>query len=385
MELDISQMAMDTNCTQNAMVYGEQKPMFYEGRGGGKFNITRVPYAEEEGAKEVAAVILSIRSGSSYDELFSKVKQEAPEGRVAVYFVVGKGVDAPLRAVFAKSDGPLGELDVDDRQRGLLRDLRADIGVVEPDCVTINWECSSGFGDDGFRDGEEGASVGLLQSALQRGFFAMFSDFALKALIASWPPAAAGTMLGPCPFRRTLTGASQSLTLSFDPVVLCECPSAQLQRVGELCEKGSCELHAMSGTIGYTLADPAATPAEYKLQVLTLVASADGKDPEESVTINGRTGSLGHVLLTFPDSGGRLLCSAGHWIELSRLDVNAETLVTAVRNQYGGESAQYNELVNALKLSGGDAVAQEAKVNMYAKQYVQSANAGGYKKFSKKG
>merc|ERR1711988_1109459 len=47
-------------------------------------------------------------------------------------------------------------------------------------------------------------------------------------------------------------------------------------------------------------------------------------------------GAAGHVLLTYP-SGGTMLVSAGHWLELMQLDVSVESLRTTAMKSWGRE------------------------------------------------
>ena len=88
---------------------------------------------------------------------------------------------------------------------------------------------------------------------------AMFSDFSLKALINCWK----ADVLGPNPFVK-IGETSQLIDLKFENKTLQNCPSAQLQIVGELAEGGKCNVHAISGTIVYTVNSSVVTDA-YKL------------------------------------------------------------------------------------------------------------------------
>ncbi len=45
-------------------------------------------------------------------------------------------------------------------------------------------------------------------------------------------------------------------------------------------------------------------------------------------------GACGHSLLTYP-SGGKLLTSSGHWIELVKLDVKADSIFKLAEQDYG--------------------------------------------------
>jgi len=46
---------------------------------------------------------------------------------------------------------------------------------------------------------------------------------------------------------------------------------------------------------------------------------------ENQWEVDGKKGTIGHVMVTYK-SGGIMILSAGHWVELSRLDVNFENL-----------------------------------------------------------
>ena len=61
----------------------------------------------------------------------------------------------------------------------------------------------------------------------------MFSDFSLKALINEWDV----QLLGRNPFKRT-GNISGITTLKFNPSTLKECPSTQLQLLGDLVDSG---------------------------------------------------------------------------------------------------------------------------------------------------
>ena len=63
----------------------------------------------------------------------------------------------------------------------------------------------------------------------------------------------------------------------------------------------------------------------------------DGKKVEGDCFIGDHTGLAGHCLLTYP-SGGKLLTSCGHWIELVKLDITNEDIIFRVaEEEYGKE------------------------------------------------
>lgn len=76
----------------------------------------------------------------------------------------------------------------------------------------------------------------------------MFSDFSLKALIAQWDE----KLLGVNPFVQT-SQTSSPVVLRFKAGELKECPSAQLQTVGEMADGGKCNVGVAGGTIVYSV------------------------------------------------------------------------------------------------------------------------------------
>lgn len=95
----------------------------------------------------------------------------------------------------------------------------------------------------------------------------MFSDFSLKALVAKWD----SKILGPNPFRQVNTYGG-NFTLSFDCSQLRDCPSAQLQIIGEMAGEGKCNVMAAGGTIVYGV-NKQHKNDHYDLEVLTVCSS----------------------------------------------------------------------------------------------------------------
>jgi len=299
--------------------------------GGGEIKPIVHPGHEPKPEVELVAVIITISSGGSYDELFTQVPQLPGDGkRVAVYRVG----TAALAHVLAALGGPSGgrtqpALSTESHQH--LRRLVADVDSVDASAVVFNWECCSGCNDGGFC-GFTDTVINLVKRVLDRGHMAMFSDFSMKALINDWRE----DLLGPKPFKK-VTEFSHNFKIGFDPQVLAGCPSAQLQKLGELANDGTASLHAMGGTIAFTVDWAKADCQAYQCKVLTVMTEHDGRQVAptagQGCETGGHRGLAGHVLLTYP-SGGHILASAGHWIELSRLDVTQDNLFAAAA-QYG--------------------------------------------------
>jgi len=169
----------------------------------------------------------------------------------------------------------------------------------------------------------------------------MCSDFSLKALIKQWCP----RRLGPNPFVK-VGEFGGTMNIKFDSARVAECPSQQLQKAGELSESGTATIHAMSGTIVYTVDKTVGTGDRYDLEVLSVATCSKRWDlPQNQVcTIGDSTGTAGHVILSYRsrvDSPGLLLTSAGHWVELVKLDnVSEEKLLQSASCTYGAAYAQ---------------------------------------------
>merc|ERR1719215_2580797 len=164
------------------------------------------------------------------------------------------------------------------------------------------------------------------------------------------------------------------MKVSFDPRQLSECPSAQLQKVGQLSEDGSVKVGAMSSTIVYGVDMRKVDTSAYSLQVLTVVTGMSGFSidtvPAHLVcSIGEQRGTAGHVLLTYP-SGGKLLVSAGHWVELSHIGVSEERLLQVAAQSYGQE---YPATVQSTLRSFADGAAREQAIQTVAAQYVQQS------------
>ena len=200
----------------------------------------------------------------------------------------------------------------------------------------------------------------------------MVSDFSLKALIHDWDEA----VLGHNPLVQVGQFDSR-FKLRFDSEVLMGCPSAQLQNVGRLCaDTGALSSQAMGGTIAYGIdREKLATAVgrgDYKFKVLTVAHEMGSMDlgtvEKHSWSIAGQKGLAGHCLLTYP-TGGTLLTSCGHWIELVKVDTSIERLVT-VASDYG---AAFSAQVAQDYAQCADAPSREACIQRYSAQMVQSS------------
>jgi len=285
----------------------------------------------EEHSLELAAVVVTVCNGSSYDDVFRRVAQQGVEGTYVATYQVSGSLAPLLEALRAEAPAAEGA--------GLPRDLHQlleDMRSVEPYSVVFNWECCSACSDESFGGQQETETVmDMMRVLLQRGHMVMCSDFSLKALIKQWST----RHLGPNPFVK-LGEFGGGMHLHFDAAKVAECPSAQLQRAGDLCENGHAEVHAMTNTIAYTVDHgvPGLTDA-YTLEVLTVASGLPGVDlahlpAERTCQVAGQRGAAGHVLLRYP-SGGMLLTSAGHWGELVKMDVTEERLLQTAAEQYG--------------------------------------------------
>lgn len=317
----------------------------------------RHPDSTEKETDELVAVVLTTATGGSYDDLFKSLPQSPGEGqRVAVYTMDNGDIRSLCEALKSQASGATGDV----------AQMFADVASLDADLFVVNFECCGGCNDFGFTDSQQ--TMEVIKLLLDRGHMCMCSDFSLKALIASWDPAG----LGPNPFNK-LGEFSTAFHLGFDPQALANCDSAQLQQVGELCSEGKAHVHAMGGTICYTVVPKVYEKTDaYQLEVLTVVTQMSDfslKPHKKALCkIGEHEGSAGHVMLTYP-SGGKLLTSAGHWVELQRLDTNMESLLAAAQRKYGAvEEARMRKELGSMNL-----MQQQAQVQSYSRQYVVSS------------
>lgn len=316
----------------------------------------------------VSLVVTINESGSSYDELFTRVPQKVGEGeRAATYAAVGVSPEALRQLVEMREAAPICQTQPDAAA------LAADLAAVEPCSVVFNWECCDGCEGDKFRTCTGTSPVPLVAYLLSQGFMVMVSDFSLGALIQSWD----ASLLGPNPFVK-VGEFDTKLTLRFDPTALAGCDdSAQLQVLGELCATGEATVHALGGTKAYVV-DPAVRPND--VTVLT-IATELGERPAASFVsgkphllthIGQHAGLAGHAIVRF-DGGGRLLTACPHWVELSRLDADEAQVLAVAEERYG---TTYSAQLRAeFEACGADVDKRKAASNMRACEFVQQSNA----------
>jgi hypothetical protein len=382
--------------------------------------------------KPACAVIVTIYSSSSHDELFRTIVQQSPDPESSIALFEMNYATIPAFLEFLRFKGDLSrqredgdeEAEISGGSWEAIKQVQAAIEQVAPNSVLFNFECCGHCGDHGFggcdASEESGAGEGgkivipFIKALLDAAYMVMVGDFSLKALIHDWD----STLLGPNPFDRVGT-CNSGMTIAFDAQQLLACPSGQLQNVGKLNDGVStAELHCMGGTITCTLkAERDYVPDNefYTVEVLTIATAIDsGKVSPASPTpaetpapgwlsffincggassvldepdcVNGHRllrigehkGYLGHCMLKY-QSGGLLLASAGHWIELSKLDPSSEERVlTAIREQYGEDYR--SQLSQELEGYGSDREKRQEAMRRTAKQLIQSSAPCSYSK-----
>ena len=325
---------------------------------------TRIPTKNYDPSLPLCAVILTVHNGSSYDELFRAVQQEPPADGVAISCWNLRYEHLPDLEMLMREGG---RCEVGREWEAELIEVVSDLSRAEPQSVLLNFECCSGCSDSGFPAGC--SPVSLIRLFLDRQHVVNTGDFSTKALIAAWDP----SLLGPNPFVR-VGDFSSGFSLNFNPEVLKACPSAQLVRVGEMCaEKGSARVRALAGTCMFSVDFARTETDEYELQVLTVMTATDTApvgDKECRCSFGGEDhrGSAGHVLMRYRGKG-LLTLSAGHWIELSRLDTDVHYVQKQFEMQYG-ESAAKEFMAN---YSSQAPAMQECFLQANASMFVQQS------------
>lgn len=336
---------------------------------------------------KLVGVIVTLYEGSSYDEMFREVRPTTVPGERISTYSLGMSDISQLHE-YLSGRTPVPEDQVE------WRSLVDDVNAVEPDSVVFNWECCSGCGDHGFpglavarsrlrsmrsrlpqgAPSEPSKTMEFMALVIEHGHTVMCSDFSLKSLIYEWSE----EHLGPNPFIKVGTCNSQ-FQLEFVPDELQhEDVPQQLQVVGELCrEQGKALVSALGGTILYTVDPKRPRTGRYDLKILTVVTDVSeglqsvGEDKKCSVGEgeNIKIGVAGHVALTYP-SGGQLVTSMGHWIELTRINTSLESVLRTAGHNFGAE--EVDDMMREYAELNSDAARYEC-VQKRASKYVQQS------------
>lgn len=314
----------------------------------------KIVFDKNDESKPPCAVIVTIKSGSSYDDLYTTTPQVSPDETVAVKVFHFNYATIPdiLRCI---SGQPCESASAELSQ--VIHDMLACRSQVDPDSFVVNFECCSGCSCSGFDEGDAESVQRLLAWMIEQKHVAMFADFSLKSLIAEWSVA----IMGPNPFAN-IGDTCHNLSLTFDPEKLLESPNTQLQNLSRMCNTGKAYIGVMPQTIVFTVDETKAKTDAYELEILSVVTPSSGGRRGGG---GSSTSSVGHAILRYP-TGACILVSAGHWIELTHLDgVNEETLIATTEMSMG--CAEADDLRCELN-SATTAVARASVVQKRAKR-----------------
>ncbi len=349
--------------------------------------------------KPPCAVIVTIYTKTSYDNLFRAVKQESPnpDFSIALFEMEHGTIPIFLDHLQNSAQGD-SEAVLSDPQRLACQQVMDAISKVEPNSVVFNFECCGHCSDKGFAcSSPQQRTLTMLSSVMpfvkrliDAGYMVMFGDFSLKALIHDWDTA----LLGPNPFQRV--GCCHFyMSLTFNSQQLLACPSGQLQSLGRLNDGISTAcLKCLGSTIVCTLKEESEYTANndmYTLEVLSIATQMDGntiqspledalsmtimKPQHRLLEIGEHKGYLGHALLKYR-SGGMILVSTGHWIELTRVDANEEHILREMTTRYG--QAYSDQLSFELSSYGTDIATRTRVLSMNATYLIQSSSPSSY-------
>jgi len=163
-------------------------------------------------------------------------------------------------------------------------------------------------------------------------------------------------------------------------------PSYNLSVLTVCQHEGSEPLRAYAGSVPRLLIEPLAFAKQAILlasEFTPLPTAVLGvvKDYIVSAKATAASGSAGHVLLEYK-SGGKLLTSATHWIELQKLDVSEAALLQAAQNM----SATEAKIVEQAMSSGfyeGKQMDKASVMQSVARKYVQQSAPSKLKKTPK--
>lgn len=300
----------------------------------------------------VVSVIITFSTCSTYDHLFQKNKQISPPNtKIRVY-----QVDATKIKEFFEYFKENKYEHFNESELNIIKTLKNEITDIEKDCVLFNFECC-----DTLRHIKSDDLLKSLDFIVKNGYFVMFGDFSLMALIQNWRSEKSfNEVLGPCPFKQAGT-CNSYMKLKFDAENLVKCNSPQLKTLGQLCKKGELNLHCMGGTIvcdedGDVIKK---TDLPYKYELLTTIIDNDTKTK----------GKVGHASLTY-NSGTNLFVSSGHWIELQELESEIEDIDNIMQNCT--EKEMINEW-NSIKMRSKESTYNKSEQYQMASKMIQKS------------
>ena len=284
----------------------------------------KILHNKRDDSKPPCAVIVTIKSGSSFDDLFTSTPQVSPDETVAVkvFYFNYAAIPDILRCIRNESCR-----DANSEVAEIIQEMLHCRRQVDADSFVINFECCSGCSCQGFAPSAAGPVQQLLAWMIREKHTTMFADYSLKSLIADW----SSSVLGPNPFVN-LGVTDQTLELQFNPEKLLESPNTQLQNLGRMCNKGKAYINVLPSTIVFTVNPSKAKTSKYELEILSIV-NPSGDNVE--LNAKGTTGTVGHAILRYA-SGACILVSAGHWIELTHLDgIDEDALISTTERTMG--------------------------------------------------
>ena len=387
--MNLQQNIIQPNCFCNNNVFcndGSDNSPFKEGLLNASIKKINIGSSMPDKKSNLVAVIISIRDGASYDELFTKVEQKVAVGNHVHSYLVTNFDPNTLLEILKKDP---------DENPNILRDwgkdsfqMFKDISSVDPSSVVFNWECCGGCSSRGFANGI--SATPLISYLLkEKSFMVMCSDFSLKALIKEWDE----RLLGANPLV-DVGNFSSKVTLRFDSNNLKRCESsAQLQMLGELCEEGKVEVDAMASTIAFAIDQRVRANNHPKscrdgwqsVEVLTIATQLGFEMPtsftsEKSLlsSIGKYSGLVGHCIIHYP-SGGRLLLACPHWVELSQIDVEFEQLNKVSNERYGLlETSTLKDELASITTTKAKKIYMRSKAIQFIQQTVPSTYSSTY-------
>jgi hypothetical protein len=257
------------------------------------------------------------------------------------------------------------------------------IKKMSPKNVVFNFECCGGIQNEIFPD-EKNTLMSIFYF-LRNGYTIQVADFTLKALITGWKkfendPQFSILFGSVCPFVK-IDECNDQMNLKFSIDALANCDVPQLRAVALLVEpdkitpnknplvfpsepiqelqqttqnisdSGSLTLHVMGSTIVASFIEQ--QNAVYTSTILTVASFQKYNNNNNNNNLlyqikahnSEHTGTLGHALLNYPE-GGKLICSTGHFCELTKINTTQERLRAYTCRMPTRLSAWYEEQIN---------------------------------------
>jgi hypothetical protein len=292
----------------------------------------------------IKSYMISITSGTSYD---------IPQSLV----ISSNGLMETLRISYNLLHiiaNIMFEIDIKFNGQNEIAEARKIVDIIHKFSnknVIFNFECCSHLENHMFPQNKQRKKIimNFIAQLVRHGYTLVFADFSVFSLINEWSTCSnvgfASMLLGECPFMIHKEKCNQCMHLEYAVDELIGSPIPQLQVLGKLSETGTCQLRAMEGTVVFgkkEVCNPICLVSVYTTVTKYDTFTCCKNSGVCSAVGIKETGFIGHAVATYPE-GGKLILSAGHFCELSKIHTSNSRLSQVIDQMPEQMRRQYTQ------------------------------------------